>query len=41
MRPFTFRREARWLMWVTVVPPLLAILLSILLPALRDWLAGP
>jgi hypothetical protein len=40
MLHFTFRREAKWLLVLTLLGPLLAILATIVLPALRDWLAA-
>jgi hypothetical protein len=37
MAPFTFRREARWLMWLGLAVPVLAFLLAILWPAMVRW----
>ena len=38
MKHFTFKREARWLMWVAVVLPALAILLTFVWPVVARWL---
>jgi hypothetical protein len=40
MRPFTFRREAKWLLVLTLLLPLLGILATIVLPAWRNWLGA-
>ncbi len=33
-----FQREARWLVWLVVVPPLVAFVAAILVPGLMRWL---
>ena len=38
MKRFTFKREAGWLLWLTVVPPVVGIFIVIVVPALARWL---
>ncbi len=40
MRPFTFKREAKWLFLIAVVPPGLGIGIAIAWPMIARWLAG-
>ena len=37
---FTFKREAKWLVWLTVVPPAIGILIAIVWPAVARWLGA-
>ncbi len=37
MHPFTFRREARWLLGLTVLPPAIGIFIAIAWPAIKGW----
>ena len=32
---WTFQGEARWMVWLYVIPPLLAIVLALLIPRLQ------
>jgi hypothetical protein len=40
MKTFTFKREATWLLVLTVVVPAAGILLAIVWPAVARWLAA-
>jgi phosphotransferase system glucose/maltose/N-acetylglucosamine-specific IIC component len=37
---FTFKREAKWLMLLTLVLPVLAFLFAIVWPAVARWLGA-
>jgi hypothetical protein len=38
MRHFTFKREAKWLMWLTLTLPVIGIFLVVILPGVLRWL---
>ncbi len=40
MRPFTFKREVKWLFLIGVLPPTVGILIALVLPAIARWLGG-
>ena len=35
---FSFRSEASWLLWLTLIPAVLAVILALLVPWLRQTL---
>ncbi len=40
MHQFTFKREAKWLLLIGVVPPGIGIAIAILWPMIARWLAA-
>ncbi len=39
MHPFTFKREAKWLLAISLVP-VVGVLLAIIWPVIARWLGG-